>query len=103
MTIVDRNKPEGDGWHWRPGGFVVVGALLFGAGFVYEFLASKMNSRALKLALGLAMTFSVLAIWVEVAVDGVSRAIELLLGCDNSLATSEIGRASCRERLCQYV
>src|SRR3546814_17913812 len=57
MTIVDRNKPEGDGWHWRPGGFVVVGALLFGAGFVYEFLASKMNSRALKLALGLAMTF----------------------------------------------
>src|SRR3546814_10685037 len=71
MTIVDRNKPEGDGWHWRPGGFVVVGALLFGAGFVYEFLASKMNSRALKLALGLAMTFSVLAIWVEVAVDGV--------------------------------
>src|SRR3546814_7493924 len=58
MTIVDRNKPEGDGWHWRPGGFVVVGALLFGAGFVYEFLASKMNSRALKLALGLAMTFS---------------------------------------------
>src|SRR3546814_13012784 len=49
MTIVDRNKPEGDGLHWRPGGFVVVGALLFGAGFVYELLVSNMKSCALKL------------------------------------------------------
>ena len=25
-----------DGWHWPPGAFVVVGALIFGIGFTYE-------------------------------------------------------------------
>lgn len=79
MTILDRNKPLGDGWRWGPGDFVVMGALLFGAGVTYEFLASKTASQPRKIGLGLAILFLVFLIWVELAVDAVSRAIGWLL------------------------
>src|SRR5687767_16001976 len=71
MTILDRAKPAGDGWHWGPGDFVVMGALLFGAGLTYEFLASRMQRKAYRVALGSAIVLAVLAIWFELAVDGV--------------------------------
>ncbi len=80
MTILDRGKPVGDGWFWGPGDFVVMGALLFGAGVTYEVLASKTDRRAVRVAVGVAILLAVLAIWVEMAVDGVSRGIRMLLG-----------------------
>jgi hypothetical protein len=80
MTILDRGKPEGDGWHWRPGSFIVMGALLFGAGLTYEILASKVDSKGYRVAVGIVIAISVLAIWFELAVDGVSQTVKLLLG-----------------------
>jgi hypothetical protein len=80
MTILDRDKPAGDGWRWGPGDFVVMGALLFGAGLTYELLASRIDRKACRVALGIAIVFSVLAIWAELAVHGVSRLVRLLFG-----------------------
>ena len=80
MTILDRSKPAGDGWHWGPGDFVVMGALLFGAGVTYEVLASRMQSKASRVAVGAAILLAVLAVWVELAVDGVSRGIRMMFG-----------------------
>jgi hypothetical protein len=77
MTILDRDKPEGDGWRWGPGDFVFMGALLFGAGITYEFLASKTNRKAHRIIIGVVIALSVLAIWIELAVDGVSRFLGL--------------------------
>lgn len=78
MTILDRHKAVGEGWRWTPLDFTVMGALLFGAGLTYEFIASKINSKAHKVLLGLAIAFVVLAIWVELAVDGISQLIRFL-------------------------
>ena len=80
MTILDRNKPEGDGWRWGPGDFVVMGALLFGAGVAYEYLASRMERKAHRIGIGAVIAFFVFLIWVELAVDGVSQMIEWVLG-----------------------
>lgn len=80
MTILDRDKPPGDGWHWDPASFLVMGALLFGAGFAYEVLASRLRTRAYRIAAGIAITLAVIAIWFELAVDGVSKVMAMLLG-----------------------
>ncbi len=78
MTILDAGKPAGDGWHWRPGSFIAMGALLFCAGLAYEFLARKIDGRAPKIAIGIAIALSALALWVELAVDGVSQLLQRL-------------------------
>ena len=80
MTILDRGKPPGDGWFWGPGDFVVMGALLLGAGVTYEVLASRLERKAYRAAVGVAILLAVLAIWVELAVDGVSRGIRMIFG-----------------------
>ena len=79
MSILDRGKPAGDGWHWGPGDFIVMGALLFGAGLMYEFLARKLDRKKHRVAVGIAIVFAVLAIWVELAVDGVSQIVRWVL------------------------
>lgn len=43
MTVVDRNKPEGEGFHWGLFDFVAMGTILFIAGFTYELVALKMT------------------------------------------------------------
>src|SRR5688572_12275692 len=78
MTVLDRGKPPGDGWRWGPGDFVAMGALLFGAGVTYEVLAGKLDRKVHRIAAGIAIVLCVLAIWVELAVDGVSRALRML-------------------------
>jgi len=80
MTILDRGKPEGEGWHWGLGDFVVAGTLLFGAGLLYEYLAGRARGRAGKLAAGAAIFLAVFAIWFELAVDGVSKVLVHVLG-----------------------
>jgi len=80
MSILDRGKAEGDGWHWGPGDFIVMGALLFGAGLMYELLARKARRPSQRAAIGSAIAFAVFAIWVELAVDGVSQLARLLFG-----------------------
>jgi len=80
MTIVDRDKPYGEGWHWKPGSFVVFGALIFGAGWLYESIAGKLPGAKHRAALGGAIVIAVLAIWSELAVGAVSKGARLLLG-----------------------
>lgn len=80
MSFLDRNKPEGDGWHWSPLDFVVMGVLLFGAGLTYEFFARKLANRTQRIVLGLVVLCVVLAVWVELAVDGITQLIGWLTG-----------------------
>lgn len=70
---------SGGGWDWMPGDFVVMGALLFCAGLLYEFLASKVATTSKRVALGVVILIGVVAIWVELAVDAVSRAIQFFI------------------------
>ena len=80
MTILDRNKSDGEGWHWRPAGFLVMGALLFGAGVFYEWLASKIARPSYRAVFGVGVFLTVVAIWSELAVDAVSRSLQRLVG-----------------------
>ncbi|HTI95076.1 MAG TPA: hypothetical protein VL425_01030 [Rudaea sp.] len=80
MSILDRDQPAGDGWHWDARDFLVMGALLFGAGFSYEFLARKLGRKWHRAALGIAVFCLVLAVWVELAVGGISQIARFIAG-----------------------
>jgi len=53
---------------WKIGDFVVMGALLFGAGMAYEMLARKGNTTAYRVSVGVATAVVFLLIWMELAV-----------------------------------
>jgi hypothetical protein len=78
MSFLDRGKPIGDGWHWGAMDFVVMSGLLFGAGIGYEFIARKLGSKTQRAVLGIAIVCLVLAVWVELAVDGISQLVSLI-------------------------
>lgn len=80
MTFLDRAKPLGEGWRWGPLDFVVMGALLFGAGWVGEMLVARTPNRVHRFALCAGILIVVLLIWSELAVDAVSQSVRLLLG-----------------------
>lgn len=80
MTFIDRAKAPGDGWRWGPGDFLIMGALLFGAGFAFEVFSRKLTKPAHRWALGLGILAVVLVIWVQLAVQGVSQLIAWLFG-----------------------
>lgn len=73
MTILDRHKPDGEGWRWRPFDFAVMGVLLFAAGVVYALIAARLGAKRHRIMLGLAILCVVFAIWVELAVGAVSQ------------------------------
>lgn len=73
MTFIDRGKPAGDGWHWDPFDFLIMGALLFGAGTAYELVSRKQNARPQRIVTALAILGVVLLIWTELAVGAVSQ------------------------------
>lgn len=75
MTLVDRDKAPGSGWHWGPLDFAVMGALLLAAGTLYEFVSTRMRAPAHRAVLGLVIAGLVLAIWVELAVGGISQLV----------------------------
>lgn len=75
MSILDRHKPEGDGWHWGPLDFVAMGALIFGAGLAYELAARKLADKRHGMAVGAMIFLAVVIVWVELAVDGISRLV----------------------------
>ncbi|MBS0215428.1 MAG: hypothetical protein JSR50_06675 [Proteobacteria bacterium] len=75
MTAIDHNRPSGQGWHWGVMDFVVMGALLLTAGTTYELLSAKASNKTQQVALGLLIAAIVLAIWVELAVGGISQLV----------------------------
>jgi hypothetical protein len=52
-----------DGWHWAPGAFVVVGALIFGIGFTYELVTRNRNAIAYRAAVGIAFAAGFILAW----------------------------------------
>jgi hypothetical protein len=80
MSFLDRHKPPGDGWHWGPLDFVAMGMLLFGAGLGYELLASRCRGGWQRAILGSAILCAVLAVWIELAVGGITRLASAALG-----------------------
>jgi hypothetical protein len=52
-----------DGWHWPPGAFVVVGALIFGIGFTYELVTRNRDALAYRAAVGVAFAAAFLLAW----------------------------------------
>lgn len=71
---------EGLGWHWGPGDFVSAFVLLSGAALTVDFAARRVNKTTHKVAIGVAVGAVVFLIWVELAVDAMSQAVNLLLG-----------------------
>ena len=78
MTVLDRNQPAGQGWHWGFMDFVVMGALLMLAGTTFEAVSAKLNTSAKRAGAGAVILLVTLAIWVELAVDGISQLIRWL-------------------------
>lgn len=71
---------QADGWDWNPFDFLIMGALLFGAGLLFELLANKAKTGTHKTLIGIVIFIAVLAIWSEMAVGAVSQAFTLLTG-----------------------
>lgn len=80
MSVLDRHKPPGDGWHWGLFDFVAMGLLLFAAGLGYELLAPRLRDTAHWATLALVILCAVLGIWIELAVGGVSRVAGYMMG-----------------------
>lgn len=80
MTYVDRDKALGDGWRWGLMDFIVMGALLFGAGLAFELLSRRVQDTGRKWLIGAAILGVVLVIWVQLAVQGVSQLLQYLFG-----------------------
>jgi hypothetical protein len=73
MSVLDRHKPAGDGWHWGPLDFVAMGLLLFCAGLAWELLAPRFRRAPQRAMLAIVILSLVLGIWTELAVGGISR------------------------------
>jgi protein-S-isoprenylcysteine O-methyltransferase Ste14 len=52
-----------DDWHWHPGAFGVVGALIFTIGFVYELVTRNRDAFAYRAAVGMAFTAGFMLMW----------------------------------------
>lgn len=78
LTLLN-SRPEGEGWHWELGDFIFAFVLLFGTGLAIDFSVRKFASPVYRVLAITAIVAVFLLIWVEVAVDGVSRALKLLI------------------------
>ncbi len=57
-----------DGWNWRPGSFVVFGAMLAGALGAYELAIRISGGAAYKLGVGLSIAAAFAMVWMNLAV-----------------------------------
>ncbi len=67
-----------DGWNWHPGGFVLVGAFLFGTGLTYKWATRNADTLAYRAAVGIALATTLVlvwmnAVWMSDAVEVVGR------------------------------
>ncbi|HEU4715766.1 MAG TPA: hypothetical protein VFS14_02970 [Candidatus Saccharimonadales bacterium] len=69
-----------DGWNWSPGDFLIMGVLLLSTGFAIDFAVHKIKKPAYRILAVIAIVAVLLLIWVELAVDAVSKFIRLVLG-----------------------
>lgn len=66
-----------DEWQWGVLDFVVMSILIFGTGLAYEFTSRKLTSSTSRIFAGLGFFLALFVIWVELATDGISRALGL--------------------------
>lgn len=59
---------DGQGFNWSIGDFVIVGILLFGLVFLWEFLSRKLHSTRSRVFLFGGLVLGFLYIWAELAV-----------------------------------
>ncbi len=59
------------GWNWPLPAFILAGTLLFGTGLTYELVAKKMNNKAYRFAVGLALAAAFILTWMNLAVGGI--------------------------------
>ncbi len=64
---------RGSGWDWGPIDFVIMGMLLFITGVAIDYAIRKLGVTPKGIAAVCLITLALLAIWVELAVDGVSQ------------------------------
>jgi hypothetical protein len=66
-----------EGWHWRPGAFVVVGVLVCTVAFVYQLVTRHSDSIAYRAAAGMVFVGGFITFWGNVVqrVDGNPNAI----------------------------
>lgn len=68
LVLPDPNRPEDQGFNWTLGDFVFMGALVFTAGFVFEFIASRSRDLLYRAGVALATLTAFLLVWVNLAV-----------------------------------
>ncbi len=71
-----------EGWRWELGGFVVIGALLFGTVLAYELITRNVHTIAYRAAVGMAMVAALVLVWMNFmqAADDVKSATVMYLG-----------------------
>lgn len=84
FTLLNSNASiyggPGGGFDWMPGDFVVMGVLLFAAGFAIDLALRKIADPAYKVFAVLAIVGALFLIWVELAVQAVSQFVQFLFG-----------------------
>ncbi len=66
------------GWNWGFLDFVVMGALLFGAGLAISYAVRKIPDPTYRVIAIIGILVILFGIWLELAVDGISQLIDFL-------------------------
>lgn len=67
-----------EGWNWGPLDFVVMGSLLFITGLAIDIVNQKLANPVHRAIATIVILTALFAIWVELAVDGVSQLLSTL-------------------------
>ena len=59
---------DGQGFNWKLGDFIVMGALIFGAGLAIDFAMRKVTNSTRRIVAIIAIVLAFLLIWAELAV-----------------------------------
>lgn len=82
LTLLNQNASiyggAGGGWDWMPGDFVVMGTLLFLTGFAISIAVRNISTPLYRIAAVLSILAALFLIWIELAVDAVSRFLAFL-------------------------
>lgn len=59
---------DGDGWHWTPSDFIIMGTIIFIAAAIFDFAMMKARSKQRRIIFGAIVIFLFLWLWAELAV-----------------------------------
>lgn len=78
LLNIHNGGVEGGGWYWKPGDFIVMGALLFGTGLAIDFAARKLANPAHRVFAITAIVALLLLIWAGMVANAGERLLEKL-------------------------